>query len=172
MVKPAKQISGLRSRDCDHKKLGDFSTIFWCSDTHVRSCLILKIAQRTCNSHVDALFFTFTANFETQQLDNHWEFFYAASCKLERNTRTVDSDGYLFLITVPWFRIRGRVSGEWSRKTLRRNILTTSANFSTPQVANLNATWELSIPILFEFKLTCFDLAWHGTCSADFDPHD
>jgi len=172
VVQQRRQISGLRSRDCDHKKLGDFLTIFWCSDTHVRSCLILKIAQRTCNGHVNALFFTFTANFETQQLDNHWEFFYAASCKLERNTRTVDSDGYLFLITVPWFRIRGRVSGEWSRKTLRRNILTTSANFSTPQVANLNATWKLSIPILFEFKLTCFDLAWHGTCSADFDPHD
>ena len=31
---------------------------------------------------------------------------------------------------------------------------------------------ELSIPILSTFKLTCFDLAWHGTCSADFDPHD
>ena len=72
----------------------------------------------------------------------------------------------------PWFRIRGRVSGECPRKTLRRNILTTSANFSTPQVANLNATWELSIPILFDFKLTCFDFAWHGACGADFDPHD
>ena len=166
------QNSGLRSRDCNHKKLDDFLTIFWCSDTHVRSCLILKIAQRTCNGHVNALFLrsrqtlrrnssTTAENFSTPQV---------ASWK--RNMRTVDSDGYLFLITMPWFRIRDRVPGECLRKTLRRNILTTSANFSSPQVANLNATWKLSIPILFDFKLTCFDLAWNGTCSADFDPHD
>ena len=159
VVLQTKQISGLRSRDCDHKKLGDFLTILWCSDTHVRSCLILKLAQRTCNGHVNALFFTFTANFETQQLDNRWESFYAASCKLERNMRTVDSDGYLFLITMPWFRIHGRVPGECSRKTLRRNILTTSAIFSTPQVANLNATWKLSIPILFRIQINMF---WLG----------
>ena len=31
-------------------------------------------------------------------------------------------------------------AGEWSHKTLRCNILTTCANFSTLQVANLNAT--------------------------------
>ena len=63
-------------------------------------------------------FFTFTANFGTQQLDNRWEFFYAASCKLERNMRTVDSDGYLFLITMPWFKIRDRVPSEWLCRTI------------------------------------------------------
>ena len=117
-------------------------------------------------------FFTSVANFETNSSTTAENFSMPQVASWKRNMRTVDSDGYLFLITMPWFRIRGRVPGECSRKTLRRNILTTTANFSTPQVANLNAKWELSIPILADFKLTCFDLTWHGACSADFEPHD
>ena len=137
MVARPKEISGLTSHNCDHKTFGIFRPSFDAqtpTSVHVSS---LNSAANMQRPRQRAFLFTSTANFETQQLDSRWEFFYAQVASLKRDIRTVDSDGYFFLITMPRFRIRGRVPGECSHKPLRCNIFTTSAIFLTSQVASV-----------------------------------